>query len=155
MLWCANCKETYADGVQSCPTCGGKLTANEPVSVYTASSTVEGDMLCELLQNAGIAAQKRESAFGQITKAYMGDSRFGTEVLTQRSDAEQARGLIDAFFEQHADELDEQALSLLAEEQAAQSEPQPLADNAAFRLLPVLLAVLLVAMVLLYFVSQR
>lgn len=154
MLWCPCCKTEYPDGTKSCKTCAGALTASEPVSVYTAASTVEGEMLCELLQNAGIAARVRESAFGQITKAYMGDSRFGTEVLTQKLDAEQARALIDAFYEEHADELDEQTLSRLADEQAEQSTQQPLTDNAAFRMLPIILLSLAVGMVLLFLVSR-
>ena len=50
--------------------------------------------------------------------------------------------------------MDEEALARLAEEQAMETPEQPMEDNASFKLLPVVAGIIVVALVLLYFVSN-
>ena len=51
--------------------------------------------------------------------------------------------------------MDEDELARLAEEQSAQTTEQQAEDNTAFRMLPVIAGVIAVALVLLYFVTNR
>ena len=51
-------------------------------------------------------------------------------------------------------ELSEDDLARLAEEQAEQEPPAEMQDNASFRLLPVIAGVLVLALVVLYFVTR-
>ena len=50
--------------------------------------------------------------------------------------------------------MDEDELARLAEEQAMQTPEQPMEDNTSFKLLPVVAAVIVVALVLLYLVGR-
>ena len=50
--------------------------------------------------------------------------------------------------------VDEDELARLAEEQAMETPPQPVEDNASFKLLPIVVGVIVIALVLLYFVAN-
>ena len=50
--------------------------------------------------------------------------------------------------------VDEDELARLAEEQAMETPEQPMKDNVSFKLLPVVIGVIVVALVLLYFVAN-
>ena len=68
----------------------------------------------------------------------------------------QARAVIDEMKHDIEDTpMDEDELARLAEEQSAQTTEQPAEDNTAFRMLPVIAGVIAVALVLLYFVTNR
>ena len=53
-----------------------------------------------------------------------------------------------------AEQRDEDELARLAEEQAMEMPEQPVEDNASFKLLPVVAAVIVVALVLLWLVAR-
>ena len=50
--------------------------------------------------------------------------------------------------------MDEDELARLAEEQAMETPEQPMEDNTSFKMLPVVAAVIVVALVLLYLVAR-
>ena len=101
-------------------------------------------------------ALSRPAAFRQI-QAYSGsDNRFGVEIVVDASQTAQARAVIDEMKHDIEDTpLDEDELARLAEEQSAQTTEQPAEDNTAFKMLPVIAGVIAVALVLLYFVTNR
>ena len=71
------------------------------------------------------------------------------------ADTARARALIDETKQAlEAEQLDEDELARLAEEQAMQTPEQPMEDNTSFKLLPVVAAVIVVALVLLYLVGR-
>ena len=75
--------------------------------------------------------------------------------MVDASQTAQARALIDEMNHDLAEQpVDEEALARLAEEQAMEMPPQPMEDNASFKLLPVVAGVIVVALVLLYFVAN-
>ena len=50
--------------------------------------------------------------------------------------------------------MDEDELARLAEEQAMETPEQPMEDNTSFKMLPVVAAVIVVALMLLYLVAR-
>ena len=97
----------------------------------------------------------RPAAFRQ-TQAYSGaDARFGVEILVDASQTARARELIEEMNHDLAEQpVDEDELARLAEEQAMEMPEQPMEDNVSFKLLPVVIGVIVVALVLLYFVAN-
>lgn len=175
MPWCPKCKAEYREGFTECSTCHVPLVdtlpeenatseredfvlpdgMEKPIAVYTASNRLEAETICDLLREHDIAVLDRPAAFRQI-QAYAGsDARFGVEIIVDASQTAQARALIDEMKQDLAEQpVDEDELARLAEEQAMETPPQPMEDNASFKLLPVVIGVLAVALVLLYFVSN-
>ena len=79
------------------------------------------------------------------------DCRYTLVVETSK----RARQLIEQMQAELAEnELSEDDLARLAEEQAEQEPPAEMQDNASFRLLPVIAGVLVLALVVLYFVTR-
>ena len=79
------------------------------------------------------------------------DCRYTLVVETSK----RARQLIEQMQAALAEnELSEDDLARLAEEQAEQEPPAEVQDNASFRLLPVIAGVLVLALVVLYFVTR-
>ena len=79
------------------------------------------------------------------------DCRYTLVVETSK----RARQLIEQMQTELAEnELSEDDLARLAEEQAEQEPPAEMQDNASFRLLPVIAGVLVLALVVLYFVTR-
>ena len=79
------------------------------------------------------------------------DCRYTLVVETSK----RARQLIEQMQAELAEnELSEDDLARLAEEQAEQEPPAEVQDNASFRLLPVIAGVLVLALVVLYFVTR-
>lgn len=175
MPWCLKCKAEYREGFTECSTCHVPLVdtlpeekelsgrakfvlpdgMERPVAIYTAQNRLEAETVCDLLREHDIAVFDRPAAFRQI-QAYAGaDARFGVEIVVDASQTAQARALIDEMNHDLAEQpVDEEALARLAEEQAMQMPEQPMEDNVSFRLLPVVVGILVVALVLLYFVSN-
>ena len=83
-------------------------------------------------------------------------ARFSpTELVVDASQTSRARQLIEQMQAALAEnELSEDDLARLAEEQAEQEPPAEVQDNASFRLLPVIAGVLVLALVVLYFVTR-
>ncbi len=175
MPWCPKCRAEYRDGFTQCSTCGVPLVdelpaeqpeaepqaaqpegMEKPVAVYLAQNRMEAEMVCEMLNEQGIAAVSRPAAFRQL-KAYSGsDTRFGVEVLVDAAQTAAARQHIEQMKQELAQSpLDEDELARLAEEQAMETPEQPAEDNVSFKLLPVVVGVLAAALVLLYLVSSR
>ena len=78
------------------------------------------------------------------------------EILVDAADTARARVLIDEMKAGLQEQPpDEEELARLAEEQALEMPAQQAEDNASFRLLPVVAAVIAAALVLLYFVTNR
>ena len=79
------------------------------------------------------------------------DCRYTLVVETSK----RARQLIEQMQAELAEnELSEDDLARLAEEQAEQEPPAEMQDNASFRLLPIIAGVLVLALVVLYFVTR-
>lgn len=174
MPWCPKCKAEYREGFTQCNTCHVPLVdtlpaddalpaqagsvlpdgMEKPIAVYIAQNRLEAETVCDLLRDHGIVSIDRPAAFRQI-QAYAGaDARFGVEILVDAGQTAQARALIDEMnHDLTAQPVDEDELARLAEQQALETPPQPMEDNASFRLLPVVLGVIVAALVLLYFVA--
>ncbi|WP_281692222.1 putative signal transducing protein [Agathobaculum desmolans] len=175
MPWCPKCRAEYREGFIRCSTCDVPLVdtlpeytaepqqetalpdgMTKPIAVFTAANRLEAETVCELLRTQGIAVLDRPAAFRQI-QAYAGaDARFGVEILVDAADTARARVLIDEMKAGLQEQPpDEEELARLAEEQALEMPAQQAEDNASFRLLPVVAAVIAAALVLLYFVTNR
>ena len=175
MPWCPKCRAEYREGFTECSTCQVPLVdtmpeenevpereefvlpegMEKPIAVYTAKNRLEAETVCDLLRDHGIAVFDRPAAFRQI-QAYSGaDARFGVEILVDASQTARARELIEEMNHDLAEQpVDEDELARLAEEQAMEMPEQPMEDNVSFKLLPVVIGVIVVALVLLYFVAN-
>lgn len=175
MPWCPKCKAEYREGFTECSTCQVPLVdtlpedneapereefvlpegMEKPIAVYTAKNRLEAETVCDLLRDHDIAVFDRPAAFHQI-QAYSGaDARFGVEILVDASQTAQARELIEEMNHDLAEQpVDEDELARLAEEQAMETPEQPMEDNVSFKLLPVVMGVIVVALALLYFVAN-
>lgn len=175
MPWCPKCKAEYREGFTECSTCQVPLVdtlpeenevpereefvlpegMEKPIAVYTAKNRLEAETVCDLLRDHDIAVFDRPAAFRQI-QAYSGaDARFGVEILVDASQTARARELIEEMNHDLAEQpVDEDELARLAEEQAMEMPEQPMEDNVSFKLLPVVIGVIVVALVLLYFVAN-
>ena len=175
MPWCPKCKAEYREGFTECSTCKVPLVdtlpeenevlerekfvlpdgMEKPIAVYTASNRLEAETICDLLREHDIAVLDRPAAFRQI-QAYSGaDARFGVEIMVDASQTAQARALIEEMkHDLEKQPVDEDELARLAEEQAMETPEQPMEDNVSFKLLPVVIGVIVVALALLYFVAH-
>ena len=175
MPWCPKCKAEYREGFTECSTCKVPLMdtlpeenevlerekfvlpdgMEKPIAVYTASNRLEAETICDLLREHDIAVLDRPAAFRQI-QAYSGaDARFGVEIMVDASQTAQARALIEEMkHDLEKQPVDEDELARLAEEQAMETPEQPMEDNVSFKLLPVVIGVIVVALALLYFVAN-
>lgn len=175
MPWCPKCKAEYREGFTECSTCKVPLVdtlpeenevlerekfvlpdgMEKPIAVYTASNRLEAETICDLLREHDIAVLDRPAAFRQI-QAYSGaDARFGVEIMVDASQTAQARALIEEMkHDLEKQPVDEDELARLAEEQAMETTEQPMEDNISFKLLPVVIGVIAVALALLYFVAN-
>lgn len=175
MPWCPKCKAEYREGFTECSTCKVPLVdtlpeenevlerekfvlpdgMEKPIAVYTASNRLEAETICDLLREHDIAVLDRPAAFRQI-QAYSGaDARFGVEIMVDASQTAQARALIEEMkHDLEKQPVDEDELARLAEEQAIETPEQPMEDNVSFKLLPVVIGVIVVALALLYFVAN-
>lgn len=175
MPWCPKCKAEYRDGFTECSTCHVPLVdelpaegeapapqafsmpegMEKPIAVYIAKNRLEAETVCDMLRDHDIVTIDRPAAFRQM-QAYSGaDARFGVEILVDASQTAQARVLIDEMNRDLAEQpVDEDELARLAEEQAMETPEQPVEDNVPFKLLPVVIGVIVVALVLLYFVAN-
>lgn len=175
MPWCPKCKAEYREGFTECSTCKVPLVdtlpeenevlerekfvlpdgMEKPIAVYTASNRLEAETICDLLREHDIAVLDRPAAFRQI-QAYSGaDARFGVEIMVDASQTAQARALIEEMkHDLEKQPVDEDELARLAEEQAMETTEQPMEDNISFKLLPVVIGVIVVALALLYFVAN-
>ena len=176
MPWCPICKAEYREGFTECASCHVPLVEElteeqkkepapdyalpegikKPIAVYMAKNKLDAELVCDLLHENDIVALSRPAAFRQI-QAYSGsDNRFGVEIVVDASQTAQARAVIDEMKHDIEDTpMDEDELARLAEEQSEQTTEQPAEDNTAFRMLPVIAGVIAVALVLLYFVTNR
>lgn len=175
MPWCPKCKAEYREGFTECSSCHVPLVdelpeetevpeqeqyvlpdgMEKPIAVYMAKNRLEAETVCDLLRDHDIVTIDRPAAFRQI-QAYSGAyARFGVEILVDASQTAQARALIDEMNHDLAEQpVDEDELARLAEEQAMETPEQPMEDNVSFKLLPVVIGVIVVALVLLYFVAN-
>lgn len=175
MPWYPKCKAEYREGFTECSTCHVPLVdtlseenevpereqfvlpdgMEKPIAVYTAQNRLEAETICDMLRDHDIVVLDRPAAFRQI-QAYAGaDARFGVELVVDASQTAQARALIDEMNRDLAEQpMDEDALARLAEEQAMEMPEQPMEDNTSFKLLPVVAGIIVVALVLLYFVTN-
>ena len=183
MPWCPKCGAEYRDGFTRCASCDVPLVdrltdeqskeANKseterecdkmvlpegmssPIAVYTAKNRLEAESIEEMLRDNDIPVFDRPAAFRQIQSYSGADARFGVEQAVEASQTSRARQLIEQMQAELAEnELSEDDLARLAEEQAEQEPPAEMQDNASFRLLPVIAGVLVLALVVLYFVTR-
>lgn len=179
MPWCPKCGSEYRDGFTECTSCGVKLVdkltdeqkkqaemeerrdmvlpegMSRPVAVFTAKNRLEADSIEDMLRDNDIPVFDRPAAFRQIQSYSGADARFGVELVVDASQTARARQLIDEMqTELSENELSEDELARLAEEQAEQMPKAEVEDSASLRLLPVIAGILVLALVVLYFVTR-
>ena len=174
MPWCPKCGAEYRDGFTECASCGVKLVdkltdeqkkqaemeerrdmvlpegMSRPVAVFTAKNRLEAESIEDMLRDNDIPVFDRPAAFRQIQSYSGADARFGVELVVDASQTARARQLIDEM----QTELSENDLARLAEEQAEQMPKAEVEDSASLRLLPVIAGILVLALVVLYFVTR-
>ena len=179
MPWCPKCGSEYRDGCTECVSCGVKLVdkltdeqkkqaemeerrdmvlpegMSRPVAVFTAKNRLEAESIEDMLRDNDIPVFDRPAAFRQIQSYSGADARFGVELVVDASQTARARQLIDEMqTELSENELSEDDLARLAEEQAEQMPKAEVEDSASLRLLPVIAGILVLALVVLYFVTR-
>ena len=179
MPWCPKCGSEYRDGFTECASCGVKLVdkltdeqkkqaemeerrdmvlpegMSRPVAVFTAKNRLEAESIEDMLRDNYIPVFDRPAAFRQIQSYSGADARFGVELVVDASQTARARQLIDEMqTELSENELSEDDLARLAEEQAEQMPKAEVEDSASLRLLPVIAGILVLALVVLYFVTR-
>lgn len=179
MAWCPKCGSEYRDGFTECASCGVKLVdkltdeqkkqaemeerrdmvlpegMSRPVAVFTAKNRLEAESIEDMLRDNDIPVFDRPAAFRQIQSYSGADARFGVELVVDASQTARARQLIDEMQTELSDnELSEDDLARLAEEQAEQMPKAEVEDSASLRLLPVIAGILVLALVVLYFVTR-
>lgn len=179
MPWCPKCGSEYRDGFTECASCGVKLVdkltdeqkkqaemeerrdmvlpegMSRPVAVFTAKNRLEAESIEDMLRDNDIPVFDRPAAFRQIQSYSGADARFGVELVVDASQTARARQLIDEMqTELSENELSEDDLARLAEEQAEQMPKAEVEDSASLRLLPIIAGVLVLALVVLYFVTR-
>ena len=179
MPWCPKCGSEYRDGFTECASCGVKLVdkltdeqkkqaemeerrdmvlpegMSRPVAVFTAQTRLEAESIEDMLRDNDIPVFDRPAAFRQIQSYSGADARFGVELVVDASQTARARQLIDEMqTELSENELSEDDLARLAEEQAEQMPKAEVEDSASLRLLPVIAGILVLALVVLYFVTR-
>ena len=123
---------------------------SRPVAVFTAKNRLEAESIEDMLRDNDIPVFDRPAAFRQIQSYSGADARFGVELVVDASQTARARQLIDEM----QTELSEDDLARLAEEQAEQMPKAEVEDSASLRLLPVIAGILVLALVVLYFVTR-
>lgn len=179
MPWCPKCGSEYRDGFTECASCGVKLVdkltdeqkkqaemeerrdmvlpegMSRPVAVFTAKNRLEAESIEDMLRDNDIPVFDRPAAFRQIQSYSGADARFGVELVVDASQTARARQLIDEMqTELSENELSEDELARLAEEQAEQMPKAEVEDSASLKLLPVIAGILVLALVVLYFVTR-
>lgn len=179
MPWCPKCGSEYRDGFTECASCGVKLVdkltdeqkkqaemeerrdmvlpegMSRPVAVFTAKNRLEAESIEDMLRDNDIPVFDRPAAFRQIQSYSGADARFGVELVVDASQTARARQLIDEMqTELSENEFSEDDLARLAEEQAEQMPKAEVEDSASLRLLPVIAGILVLALVVLYFVTR-
>lgn len=179
MAWCPKCGSEYRDGFTECASCGVKLVdkltdeqkkqaemeerrnmvlpegMSRPVAVFTAKNRLEAESIEDMLRDNDIPVFDRPAAFRQIQSYSGADARFGVELVVDASQTARARQLIDEMqTELSENELSEDELARLAEEQAEQMPKAEVEDSASLRLLPIIAGILVLALVVLYFVTR-
>ena len=179
MPWCPKCGSEYRDGFTECASCGVKLVdkltdeqkkqaemeerrdmvlpegMSRPVVVFTAKNRLEAESIEDMLRDNDIPVFDRPAAFRQIQSYSGADARFGVELVVDASQTARARQLIDEMqTELSENELSEDELARLAEEQAEQMPKAEVEDSTSLRLLPVIAGILVLALVVLYFVTR-
>lgn len=128
---------------------------SRPVAVFTAKNRLEAESIEDMLRDNDIPVFDRPAAFRQIQSYSGADARFGVELVVDASQTARARQLIDEMqTELSENELSEDDLARLAEEQAEQMPKAEVEDSASLRLLPVIAGILVLALVVLYFVTR-
>ena len=147
--------EQTPDAVQAEPTPEDAVQLENPIAVYTADSRIDAEMIRDMLRESGIPADMQQ-VLAQHAGAVTGRrARYTMQVMVGAADTARARALIDETKQAlEAEQMDEDELARLAEEQAMEMPEQPMEDNTSFKLLPVVAAVIVVALVLLYLVGR-
>ena len=128
---------------------------SRPVAVFIAKNRLEAESIEDMLRDNDIPVFDRPAAFRQIQSYSGADARFGVELVVDASQTARARQLIDEMqTELSENELSEDDLARLAEEQAEQMPKAEVEDSASLRLLPVIAGILVLALVVLYFVTR-
>lgn len=173
MPWCPKCGAEYREGFTECSECRAPLTdempdskreeqervlpsgMKQPVVIHTAANALEASTVCDYLREHDVVVLDRPAAFRQA-QAYSGaDARFGVEIVVDVSQTARARQLIEELNENlNAAPVDEDELARLAEEQAVQMPEQPMEDNTSFKMMPMIVGVIALALVLLYFITR-
>lgn len=180
MPWCPKCKSEYREGFTECATCHVPLVDSLPeedeiqpqdavqpeqqeelpqfenlIAVYMADRRVDAEMVRDMLADNGITAGMRQVMTQQSGAVSGRRARYGVEIVVDASQTARARALIDEMKNDLENTpMDEDELARLAEEQAMETPEQPMEDNTSFKMLPVVAAVIVVALVLLYLVAR-
>ena len=157
MPWCPKCGAEYRDGFTRCASCDVPLVDRLTDEQSKEANKSETERECDKMvlpegMSSPIAVYTAKNRLEADSGA---DARFGVELVVDASQTSRARQLIEQMQAELAEnELSEDDLARLAEEQAEQEPPAEMQDNASFRLLPVIAGVLVLALVVLYFVTR-
>ena len=150
MPWCPKCGAEYRDGFTRCASCDVPLVDRLTDEQSKEANKSETERECDKM----VLPEGMSSPIAVYTAKNRLEAESIEEMLRD-SQTSRARQLIEQMQAELAEnELSEDDLARLAEEQAEQEPPAEMQDNASFRLLPVIAGVLVLALVVLYFVTR-
>lgn len=69
------------------------------ISIFTAKTVVEAELIIGMLRNNGIVATRESHGGPPLMEWYTGTSTYMQDILVDESDYERARELSEAFFD--------------------------------------------------------
>lgn len=75
----------------------------EVAYLQTEASALDAELICGLLRDAGIPCMAKDRPFGGAVKVVAGLSSFGTDIYVHRPRLEEARNLVNAYFDGQED----------------------------------------------------
>lgn len=147
--------ENAFDAMQAEELTDNTAQLENPIAVFSAPARIDAEMMRDVLRDSGIPAEMRR-VLTQHSGAVTGRrARYVVEVMVAAADTARARAVIDETRQAlESEQMDEEELARLAEEQAVEMPEQPMEDNTSFKMLPVVAAVIVVALVLLWLVVR-
>lgn len=94
---CEKCGNKLENGI--CKRCGYAIDEDLLVQVAQVSDDFDAEVKIALLGSFKIPAIKRYSGFSAVAKVYCGNSNLGVRIYVLKSDAEKAKEILEAPFD--------------------------------------------------------